>query len=73
MAKRRRIDYITKPGKHGTLYLHRIVYRDRFDPDFGTDVARLWAYSSEHAEERFYESDDDEGWEVVEVTRVRER
>lgn len=69
---RRRIEYVTKPGRHGTLYLYKIVYRDRGDPTFGQDTIRLWAYDKEHAEERFYD-DPDETWTIVSIKRVRER
>jgi hypothetical protein len=69
---RRRIDYVTKPGRHGTLYLYEVVYRDRINSAFGNDTIRLWAYDREHLEERFYD-DPDESWEIISVKRVQDR
>jgi hypothetical protein len=61
----------TKPGKHGTLYLYQIEYKDDSpeSPQFST---RLWAYNLEHAEERFYEGLDSEGWRIISIARVPE-
>jgi hypothetical protein len=61
----------TKAGKHGTLYLFRIVYRDRDDPASPDFVASKWAYDEAHAEESFDESGD-EGWMIVTISRTRE-
>jgi hypothetical protein len=61
---------ITKPGKHGTLYLFRITYRDSGEAaDFPFPWC-TWAYSAEHAEEKFYDSDDD-GWRISNINRAR--
>lgn len=62
----------TKPGKHGTLYLHRVHYRDEGNDD-NSDVVRLWAYSEEHAWDRFFGAPDAEGWEITKIERVKER
>jgi len=62
--------FVSKPGRHGTLYLFRIRYTDAHDPAFGEDAIRLWAYDADHAEQRFVEADD-EGWKVLSVERVR--
>ena len=61
----------SKPGQHGTLYLYEITYRDGSDgPTF---KQRTWAYSLEHAEQRFYDSPDgDTGWLAVSAQRVPE-
>lgn len=62
--------YRTKPGKYGTLYLYRVIYRNRFVPD-ETFITNLWAYNPEHAEERF----DDEGeseFRIVGMERARD-
>jgi len=60
----------TKPGEHGTLYLYAIPYGDR-DPAEPPRSCRLWAYDREHAEERFFDSE--EGFQIVgAITRVRE-
>lgn len=71
MAARRRSSpkYVSKPGLHGTLYRFKIVYRDD-DPGFGEADWFTWAYSAEHAEEKFYESDD-EGWRIVSTSKVK--
>lgn len=61
----------TKQGKYGTLYLFEISYRDRFDP-FNTGTSRYWAYDSEHAVEKFYDSEDSDGWEATSFKRVPE-
>jgi hypothetical protein len=62
---------ITKPGKHGTLYLFHITYRDVGEVTDFPFPCSLWAYDQEHAEERFYDSDD-EGWRITKITRARE-
>jgi hypothetical protein len=56
--------YVTKSGKHGTLYLYRLTYRDSLDPGCPTFSAQLWAYSAEHAVEGFQDADDP-SWEIV--------
>lgn len=61
---------ISKPGKHGTLHLFAVAYEDSFDP-FNKGVIRTWAYDEEHAYEKFYDSDDADGWTVTKVVRVR--
>ena len=63
--------FVSKPGKHGTLYLFRAEYTDRYDPAFGKDAVRLWAYHAEHAADRFVESADAEGWKLLSVEKVR--
>jgi hypothetical protein len=60
-----------KKGKYGTLYLFRVVYRDKYDPGFGQDSWHTWAYDEEHAENNFWEGPDAEGWEIVSVNRVK--
>jgi len=50
-------DYVTKQGKHGTLYLHAIEYDDPSDRGFLPDIWRTYAYDFEHALDRFYEGD----------------
>lgn len=72
MGTDERVGVVTtsKPGKYGTLHLYRIVYRDAGDmgcPDFSM---RVWAYTAEHAEDKFNDSDDT-GWTVLRVERVR--
>jgi hypothetical protein len=67
--------FATKPGLHGPLYRHEIVYAGVHDYPDGTyeqHTCRLWAYDRQHAEEIFY-SGPDEGWEIVSIHRVRER
>ena len=74
-ARRRRAAaprYVTKPGRHGTLYRFKIIYRSDHDPGFGQDEWFTWAYDVEHAEDKFYESDDDGWWRIVSTSKVRE-
>jgi hypothetical protein len=66
--------YLTKPSKHGTLYLWRIQYHDVPGPD-GTLVGtwRTWAYDAEHAWENWHDSNEGMGFAAVgEFQRVRE-
>ena len=57
--------YRSKPGKHGTLWLYRITYRDD-SPGSPTFSGAWWAYDEAHALERFHDSDDgDTGWKIV--------
>lgn len=59
-----------KPGKHGTLYLYEITYRDAGgSPDF---KSRVWRYSLEHVRDAFHDSEDPY-WTLVSVQRVPER
>lgn len=62
---------VSKPGKYGTLHLFAVAYEDSFDR-FNRGVIRTWAYDAEHAEEKFYDSDDAEGWQVTKVAPVRD-
>ncbi len=62
----------TKPGKYGTLHLFSVEYVDNCDA-FNTGAQRIWAYNWEHAEEKFYDScEDDDGWRATAVKKVRE-
>jgi len=60
---------LTKPGRFGPLYLYRIAYRDKDDPSCPVFRWNAWAYSAEHAEDKFFEGDDD-GWTIVSTVRV---
>lgn len=62
---------ITKPGRHGTLILHEIVYTDDGDGGCPEFSVRVWAYTIEHAVEKFYDTDDD-GWKALRIAIVRE-
>ena len=60
-----------KAGRYGTLYLFRIVYEDKYDfasPRFSTSS---WAYDAGHAEDKFFDSDDQD-WKIISIVRVRE-
>jgi hypothetical protein len=61
--------FIDAEGVHGTLYRFRLKYRDAGAPDFDWFT---WAYDTEHAAEKFYDSDDG-GWKILSVDRVRDR
>ena len=60
-----------KPGRYGTLYRFRIVYRDHHDPASPDFEQFTWAYDAGHAEDKFYDTDDT-GWRILSVDRVRE-
>lgn len=65
----------TKQGKYGTLYLFRITFHDSIDPCFGADATRVWAYSDEHAREKFLDSSYGQGFEsfvIDSCSRVRQ-
>lgn len=57
---------VSKQGRHGTLHLYTVEYG--CDEEF-TSTVRLWAYSQEHAEERFL--DTDEGFDLRSIKPVR--
>lgn len=61
---------VTKQGAHGKLYLYAIRYRDTAEHDNAHDC-RLFGYNEEHVRERFDDSADADGWEIVSVKRVR--
>lgn len=65
---------LTKTGKHGTLYRYEITYRDYTTyNEIGYDATqRVWAYNIEHAEEKFYDAIDADGWRAVSIRRVNE-
>ena len=73
MPKQRlpRPEYITKQGEHGTLYLHRIVYRNAGQDDHERFTTRLYGYDKEHAIDRFYETATDEGFTPVSISRAQ--
>ena len=55
---------LTKPGKHGTLYHFVLTYGDDIDPSFGPMTWKTWAYDSEHALDKFYDSNDGDSFRV---------
>lgn len=63
---------VTKPGQHGTLYLHEIVYAGEEDPKTELGHVRLWGYDREHAIDKFYEGEPDAGWQALRIARVLE-
>lgn len=68
--------FVTKPGRHGTLYLYAVTYRDRYDPGMGQDTIRIWAYNLDDVEDRFYDESGDEtgdGFVIVDIARVHAR
>jgi hypothetical protein len=62
--------YLTKPGEHGTLTRYAIEYTDRFDPGCPTFAWRCWAYSEDHALEKFADDPCAEDWHVKRIARV---
>lgn len=65
--------YITKPGKHGTLYLYRIVYRNDGPDDLQRFTWRTYAYDTEHALNKFYDGPADDGWKAVSIARAQQQ
>jgi hypothetical protein len=63
---------LTKPGKHGALYHYVITYTDSSDPDFPDMTWKTWAYDSDHALDKFYDSGDDDGWKAKSWRRETE-
>lgn len=59
----------SKQGSHGALHRYRITYRDTHDPACPIFTWTTWAYSAAHAEEKFFDSDDD-GWTIVTTGRA---
>ena len=63
---------VTKPGKYGTLKLYELTFSctcDPYSPCNGT--SKMWAYSVEHAEEKFVDAHEDDGWQVDEIRLAR--
>lgn len=54
--------YVTKPGRHGTLYLYSFTLRDS-DPGVCDYVHKSWGYSEEDAHERMVDSLYFQGWD----------
>jgi hypothetical protein len=67
----RSISPITKPGQHGPLYRYVVEYTDTSDPGFGIQTWHAWAYNLEHAEEKFYDSNGEDGFEGTSIVSVR--
>ena len=59
--------YVTKPGKHGTLYLYRYEYFDPQDPAFPRTSNNVWAYDAEHAAEKIADGFIFEGFDGCEI------
>lgn len=52
------------------LNRYRITYRDAHDPGSPIFHAAMHAHDSEHAERRFFDSDDSEGWEILKIEKI---
>src|SRR5262245_22887872 len=63
--------FTSKPGKHGTLYKYQIEYTDKSDPGAPIFEWNTFAYSIDHAADKFYDSDDT-GWTILSIARVQE-
>jgi len=61
---------VTRQGAHGVLYRYAVRYTDATDPGCPEDVWHCWAYNLDHAEDKFYETD--EGWHILSLARVGE-
>lgn len=62
---------VKKKGQHGTLYLFAIDYQDDYDRH-NNGTWKCWAYDEEHAAEKFYGSEDAEGWRINAIRKVKE-
>ena len=64
---------LTKPGRHGTLHRYAIDYNDGYG-DRERHVWHCWAYSPEHAMDKFDESTAEDGGVALSEPRlVRDR
>jgi len=54
--------YLTKPGKHGTLYRYSAEYIDPCDPGFLPSQWSCWAYDVDHAIDLFDDTSADDGF-----------
>lgn len=65
--------HTAKQGKYGTLYLHRIEYKDPIDPCFPVSVDYMYAYSIEHVYDSWGERAADQGFdfEIISVKRTK--
>jgi hypothetical protein len=55
--------YMSKQGKHGTLYRWQVRYTaGDGSPNF---VWRTWAYSHEHAWENWHDTNEEQGFDTV--------
>ena len=65
--------FVKKPGKHGTLYLFRVGYRgEEDDPGAPVLASNIWAYSADHAAEKFYDGAELEGWYITSINKERQ-
>jgi hypothetical protein len=56
----------TKPGKHGTLKLYRVTYDDGPGGMPATSYT-TWAYDYDHALDKWYDGNEDEGFHLVSI------
>jgi hypothetical protein len=73
MATKTKAKPMSKAGEHGTLYAYSIEYNDgpHGDPGFPPGMrVNKWAYTPEHALEKFAENDD--GFVAVKIARMLE-
>lgn len=62
--------HITKPGRHGTLYLYAVTITP-CDPGQPPYTVRRWGYSADHACDRVADDPMTEGDDVGPAVRVR--
>jgi hypothetical protein len=72
LEEKRMTTPVSKPGKHGTLYLHLLRYTDASDPSSPVFETRIWAYNSDHAIDKFFDSEDSDGWTVLSWERAQD-
>jgi hypothetical protein len=61
----------TKKGKYGTLWLYQIKFVDSQNPGLPPRTDRLWAYSGEHAAEKFYDSAEFQGYLDLKILSMK--
>lgn len=50
---------------------YRIEYRDAGDSGCPIFKGIYRGYTAEHARERFWEADEDDGWEIISITLIK--
>ena len=65
----RRSSYLSKPGQYGTLYRWAIAYE--YEPGQPAGDWHCWAYSPEHALDKWYEENDGDYRRTGEPRKVK--
>lgn len=62
----------SKKGAYGTLHLHEVKYTDPANRSDGEQVSQHWGYDSDHALEKFHDSNPEHNYRIAGVTRKRQ-